>query len=156
MQQLRAFNTRLMFIYGKTASNAIAVMSFLAADPERRAGSKEIAESREISQALTAKLLTQLASARLVTGQPGPGGGYRLAKPASEISLLEIVRLFEQVEVGSICPFGHNWCGNSDPCPLHDVLMAMVDNNRRFMENTRLSVFIGANRRGASKSEGRS
>ncbi len=84
-----------MFIYGKTAANAIVVMSYLAADPERRAGSKEIAESREILQALTAKLLTQLASARLVTGQRGPGGGYRLAKPASEICLLDIVRLFE-------------------------------------------------------------
>lgn len=151
MRQLRAFNTHLMFIYGKTASNAIAIMSFLAAEPERRAGSKEIAESREISQALTAKLLTQLASAGLVIGQPGPGGGYRLGKASSEISLLDIVRLFEQVESRSVCPFGHNWCGNGDPCPLHDVLMAMVDENHSFMKNTRLSVFTGVKRKGASK-----
>ena len=48
-----------MFIYGKTAANAIAVMSYLAAEPVRRAGSSEIAEARNLSQPLTAKLLTQ-------------------------------------------------------------------------------------------------
>src|SRR5690606_8802872 len=98
-----------MFIYGKTASNAIAVMSYLAADPARRAGSGEIAESRGISRALTAKLLTQLATAGLVEGQPGPGGGYTLAKPASEISLMAIASLFEQTDPPSLCPFGANW-----------------------------------------------
>ncbi|MDB6038229.1 MAG: transcriptional regulator, BadM/Rrf2 family [Verrucomicrobiales bacterium] len=131
-----------MFIYGKTASNAIAVMSFLAEDKSRRTGSGEIAESRGISQALTAKLLTQLASAGLVSGQPGPGGGYTLAKSAKDISLMDIVELFEQTNPPSLCPFGHNWCGaGKNPCPLHDTILEMVASNRRFMHETRLSVF---------------
>lgn len=130
-----------MFIYGKTSSNAIAVMSYLAADPARRAGSGEIAEARKISQALTAKLLTQLSTAGLVTGQPGPGGGYTLAQPAEDICLLDIATLFEQIEPPSLCPFGHEWCGKGAPCPLHDQITEMIEANRRFMENTRLSVF---------------
>lgn len=130
-----------IFIYGKTASNAIAVMSFLAADPERRSGSAEIATARGISKPLAAKLLTRLASAGLVAGQPGPGGGYRLAKPPGEISLLDIVELFEQTALRSPCPFGHNWCGNEDPCPLHDTITKMLEENQRFIEDTRLSVF---------------
>ena len=135
-----------MFIYGKTAATAIAVMSYLAADPARRAGSGEIADARGISQALTAKLLTQLASAGLVTGQPGPGGGYTLAKPAEQISLMDIVQLFEQTEPPSLCPFGPDWCGKGDPCPLHDTIRTMVEDNRRFMEETRLSIFSGASK----------
>ncbi|MDD5201344.1 MAG: Rrf2 family transcriptional regulator [Terrimicrobiaceae bacterium] len=130
-----------MFIYGKTAANAIAVMSYLAADPARRAGSGEIARARGISKALTAKLLTQLASAGLVTGQPGPGGGYTLAKSARTICLLDIVSLFEQTAPTSVCPFGHNWCGKEDPCPLHDTITAMIADNLRFMEKTNLAVF---------------
>jgi Rrf2 family protein len=131
-----------MFIYGKTASNAIAVMSYLAEDKSRRGGSGEIAESRGISQALTAKLLTQLASAGLVSGQPGPGGGYTLAKAAKDISLMDIVELFEQTNPPSLCPFGHNWCGEGkNPCPLHDTILEMLASNRRFMHETRLSVF---------------
>ncbi len=131
-----------MFIYGKTTSNAIAVMSYLSADPARRSGSAEIAEARDISKALTAKLLTQLSTAGLVTGQPGPGGGYTLAKPAHQISLMDIVKLFEQTDTPSLCPFGPKWCGSGDPCPLHDTLMGMVQANQQFMDGTKLSVFI--------------
>jgi len=131
-----------MFIYGKTAANAIAVMSCLAADDARR-GSGEIAGCRGISQALTAKLLTQLASAGLVRGTPGPGGGYTLAKPAGDISLMDIVELFEQTEPPSLCPFGHDWCGEeNDPCPLHHTIEKMIADNKRFMEETRLSIFV--------------
>jgi len=124
-------------------------MSFLAEHQGSRSGSGEIAKARGISRALTAKLLTHLAAARLVSGQPGPGGGYMLAKNAGEISLLQIVSLFEQTETPSLCPFGHNWCGQGDPCPLHDTILAMLDRNRRFLEDTRLSVF--SPKRGSQK-----
>lgn len=132
-----------MFVYGKTSANAIAVMSYLAADPKRRAGSAEIAKERGISKALTAKLLTQLAAAGLVAGQPGPGGGYTLAKPTGTISLMDIAALFEQTDQPTLCPFGHNWCGVGNPCPLHDEIIQVMEANRRFMEETRLSVFSG-------------
>ncbi|MCC6353824.1 MAG: Rrf2 family transcriptional regulator [Verrucomicrobiae bacterium] len=144
-----------MFIYGKTSANAIAVMSYLAADPKRRAGSGEIAKSRGISRALTAKLLTQLAAAGLVAGQPGPGGGYTLAKSAGKISLMDIVSLFEQTQVPILCPFGQNWCGRGDPCPLHNTISGMIDANLRFMKNTRLSVFLGSERGASPKARRR-
>lgn len=133
-----------MFVYGQTAANAIAVMSYLAADPSKRAGSGEIADARRISKALTAKLLTQLAAARLVLGQPGPGGGYMLAKPPSDISLLDIASLFERVDPPALCAFGHDWCGHGEPCPLHNPIHRLVEVNRQFLEETRLSVFLGA------------
>jgi Rrf2 family protein len=132
-----------MFIYGKTAANAIAVMSCLAADGTHRAGSGEIAACRGISQALTAKLLTTLAAAGLVCGIPGPGGGYTLAKPAEDISLMDIVELFEQTEPPSLCPFGPDWCNEkNEPCPMHDKIKKMIADNKRFMEETRLSIFV--------------
>ena len=131
-----------MFIYGKTSANAIAVISYLAAEPGRKAGSGQIAEARGISKPLTAKLLTQLASAGLVTGQPGPGGGYTLAKPPKEIHLFEIVKLFEQTTPPAVCPFGLDWCGKGDPCPLHDAISEMIDVHVKFIETTNLSVFL--------------
>jgi len=135
-----------MFAYGQTAANAIAVMSYLAANPARRADSGTIAAARGISKALTAKLLTRLAFAGFVAGQPGPGGGYTLAKSPSEISLLDIASLFEQTDLPSLCPFGHGWCGHGSPCPLHDGIAEVVAFNHRFMKETFLSVFIGNNR----------
>lgn len=133
-----------MYIYGKTAANAIAIMSFLAGHPGLRAGSTEIADTRGISHALTAKLLTQLASAGLVRGQPGPGGGYMLAKDPAQITLYDIVTLFEQIESASLCPFGQGWCGNQAPCPLHDSIHKVQENSRKFLQETKLSIFSPA------------
>jgi len=130
-----------MFIYGKTVAHAIGVMSYLAGNSSSRAGSEEISAARGISRALTAKLLTQLASAGFVSGQPGPGGGYTLAKPAHEISLMDIARLFEQTALSSLCPLGRKWCIGKKPCPLHNTFQKMIVDNRRFMEDTRLSLF---------------
>lgn len=130
-----------MFIYGKTASNAIAVMSYLAATAPQRVRSAVIAKARDISPVFTAKLLTQLAGAGLVSGQPGPGGGYTLAKPPAEIRLMDVVTLFEQIDERSRCPYGAHWCGKGAPCPLHDTITDMIATNRNYLQNTRLSVF---------------
>jgi Rrf2 family iron-sulfur cluster assembly transcriptional regulator len=131
-------------VYGQTAANAIAVISYLAADPSRRAGSGQIAEARGISRALTAKLLTRLATSKFVSGQPGPNGGYTLAKNPDDISLLDVVSLFEQTEPPSACAFGRGWCGHGAPCPLHEAIHHAIEINRRFLEETRFSIFLKA------------
>ena len=134
-----------MFPYGKTASNAISAMSYLAeryGDDNAKTSSAAIAVSREISKPLVAKVLTILSQAQLVSGSPGPGGGYYLAKHPSEIRLIEIVRLFEKVEPESRCPFGPHWCGNQEPCPLHDQIVALNEAGGSFLFETSLEVFL--------------
>jgi Rrf2 family protein len=102
----------------------------------------EIAAARGISRALTAKLLTQLAASKFVSGQPGPRGGYILAKNPGDISLFEIVSLFEQMDPPVVCAFGRGWCGHGAACPLHDAIHNLIEINRRFLEETRLSIFF--------------
>lgn len=143
-----------MFVYGRMAANAIAIMSYLAEETARHAGSGEIARVRKLSPTLAAKLLTQLASAGLVKGQPGPGGGYSLAKPAKEISLLDIASIFEQTTTPSVCPFGEGWCGTGEPCPLHDKIHGIFRHHEKFIQNTRLSIFTKKTK-GPSTSEKR-
>ena len=50
-----------------------------------------IAEKRHISERFLLKVLKPLVSAQILTSVKGPNGGYRLAKPATEINLLEII-----------------------------------------------------------------
>lgn len=132
-----------MFIYGKMSASAISVMSYLAESPERRSGSAEIAKARRLSRPLAAKLLTQLAAAGLVEGQPGPGGGYTLAKRPEDICLFDIAELFGQTEPTDLCPFGPGWCGSGAPCPLHDKIAHTLETNRQFMESNTLGEFVG-------------
>ena len=111
-----------MFHYSKLAQGGIAAVSYLAgiAFEKRLAGSSEIAESRKISRVLIAKILTKLSAAGLVEGKPGPTGGYRIILPPAEISLLDVIKVFDNPEEKMMCPFGPHWCETGPVCPLHD------------------------------------
>lgn len=62
----------------------------VSADEERRALSiAEIAEAEGLTTEYTAKLMRRLRLSRLVESVRGPGGGYRLTRPAHEITVWE-------------------------------------------------------------------
>ena len=133
-----------MFRYGKLARQAVSAISYLAQkySPDAPAvSSAEVGRARKIPTALAAKLLSQMAGAGLTVGTTGPGGGYRLARPPEEITLSEIVALFERSMDEFPCPFGEGWCGTGDPCPLHNDFLKLEENGRKFLENTTLAVF---------------
>ena len=133
-----------MLGYGKRAQNAIAAVSYLAGlDAESPpASSLVIAQSRKLPKPLVAKVLTILSQAGLVVGSPGPGGGYRLTRPAAEVSLLDVVRHFEQVDAPAMCPLGPDWCGKKEElCPLHDRLLALHEQTLKSLENITFAGF---------------
>lgn len=51
----------------------------------------DISEFQGISLSYLEQLFAKLRKARLVQGTRGPGGGYKLGRPANEISIAEIV-----------------------------------------------------------------
>lgn len=130
-------------IHHKTTQNAIAAMSRLAelyADTSRCVSSRELAESRNLPVPLVAKILTVLSRNGLVTGSPGPGGGYRLARPPAKIRLKDVAELFER-ETDGLCAYGPGWCGHGTPCPLHDSVSEMKDVFEKFLNKTTFAVF---------------
>jgi Rrf2 family transcriptional regulator, iron-sulfur cluster assembly transcription factor len=134
-----------MHLYNRMAQYAVAVASCLAEHYADGGGellnSQKIADDRELPQAIVAKILTQLSREGIVAGVPGPNGGYRLARPPRQVSLMDVVSVFERTERLTMCPFGPRWCGTEDPCPLHDELVAMNESTDAFLRDTRLDVF---------------
>jgi len=134
-----------MLRIGKTAQTAIAAMSLLAECYGRdQAGIKshEIAKRRRLPHPLVAKVLTILSTSGLVRGTRGPGGGYWLARDPSTIPLYEIVVKFERSHKGALCPFGPNWCGHGEPCPLHDSIADFTRSWEDTLRNTTLGIFV--------------
>jgi Rrf2 family iron-sulfur cluster assembly transcriptional regulator len=60
-----------------------------------------VGERQGIPTGYLEQIFQRLRRAELVVAKRGPGGGYRLARPAGQISLLEIVEAVE----GSLAPF---------------------------------------------------
>ena len=103
--------------------------------------SLEIAEKRELPQPVVAKVLTIISSLGLVDGTRGPGGGYWLKKSPDKISLLDIVEEFERQDAHIMCPFGPNWCGKGEPCPMHNSIVKLDADWTEYLRNTKLSEF---------------
>ena len=131
--------------YGKVAQAAISAASLLAenyfAEGGKRLNSREIAEKRKLSQAIVAKVLTTLSQAGIVTGSPGPGGGYTLASEPKTVTLQQIVAPFERQEPSLTCPFGEGWCGTGPQCPLHKQLDRLRSQMADFLDKTTLASF---------------
>lgn len=121
----------------EAASLALHTMSYLAAQPERRVSTHEIAVRLKVSEAHLAKVLQRLGRAGLATSQRGPKGGFTLAKPPQEITLLEVYQAIEGPMTGSVCLLGHPVCGGK--CILGSLIGDLDRQVREYFGNTRLS-----------------
>jgi Rrf2 family transcriptional regulator, nitric oxide-sensitive transcriptional repressor len=84
---------------------AIRVLTYLASRPDRLCSIREIAHAYRISENHLMKVVHDLGRAGFVATTRGRGGGIRLARPASDISLGQVVRhtedSFDLVDCGS-------------------------------------------------------
>jgi Rrf2 family nitric oxide-sensitive transcriptional repressor len=74
----------------------LRVLMRLAGTPEEALSTARIAEEFHIPYNHLAKVVRELARGGFVVTQRGAGGGLRLARPADEITLGEVVRRLDQ------------------------------------------------------------
>ncbi len=76
----------------RASSYALHAVAHMAATGEDKpVASHHIARARGIPELFLLKILKPLVSARILRSVKGPNGGYRLARPANKITVLEIV-----------------------------------------------------------------
>lgn len=84
-----------MLRIGKLTDYATVLMTWLATRQDEVLAASELAELSRLELPTVSKLLKQLTAAGLIESRRGIHGGYRLAFPASEISVLQIVVAME-------------------------------------------------------------
>ena len=114
---------------------ALHCCSVLAGVPAPRTlPSARLAELHEVPPAYLAKHLQALSAAGIVESVPGPKGGYRLARPADEITVLDVVLAVEGEEPAFTCTeirqCGPGACPPSaypKPCGVARIMWAAED-----------------------------
>lgn len=116
-------------MFSQTVEYALRAAVFLASRPGEPATTEDVAERTKVPAAYLAKILQGLARAGIVRSQRGVGGGVMLAKPPTELTILEVVNAVEPIKRIKTCPLGLPTHG-SRLCPLHarvDAAMAQVE-----------------------------
>ncbi len=80
----------------------------------------DIASSQNISLSYLEQLFANLRKAGLVKGMRGPGGGYRLAKPAGQISIAQIISAVDEKVDATRCGGGEG-CMEGERCLTHEL-----------------------------------
>jgi FeS assembly SUF system regulator len=106
-----------MIILSKLADYGVIVATHLALTPERQENAASVAAATRLPLATVAKLLKALAHAGVVTATRGAAGGYRLARPAAEISIAEVVAAIDG-DIGlTQCSVHVDECAHTNYCP---------------------------------------
>jgi Rrf2 family protein len=117
---------------------ALRALEYLATRGDGRpATSRDIAEARRAPKRFLLRPLKALVMAGLLRSMAGSGGGYRLGRPASRITLLEVVEAVDSPIRGEAPPAQGRWPGFDSR--LGAVCQAVADRVRRRLGKVRLS-----------------
>jgi Rrf2 family protein len=106
----------------KQTDYACRVILHMAMLPSgERVTAQDIAKRRLIPRALVRRVITQLANAGLLTTTRGLNGGLELARPASEISLLQVVEAIEGPLALNACVVNPQECPLMQVCSVHET-----------------------------------
>lgn len=100
----------------KQTNYAIRMLMYCAANEGELSRVPEIAKAYCVSEMFLFKILQPLVEAKLMTTVRGRNGGVRLAKPANEISVADVVRVTEENFAMAEC-----FENNAIECPLVDA-----------------------------------
>lgn len=118
----------------QTAEYALRAVAALAPNAGQLVPTTDLAKQADVPPPYLAKVLQQLAAAKIIRGRRGVGGGYTLNRPAEEINLLEVVTavgpLREPKTTDQIMAMGD---GLHD---LHELIDGSADVLRRRLEGT--------------------
>jgi Rrf2 family protein len=116
----------------------------VALDGNPTVTSHDIAQARGIPERFLLKVLKQLATAGVLLSHRGPNGGYRLARPATQITLLEIVEAVDGPIRGLVPAIeGGPAAAARLSRRLAEVCDAAADAARKELQKVRLSALAG-------------
>lgn len=122
----------------RQADYAVRAVLYLAQrGPGVRTPTRQIARAQNIPLTFLAKIVAQLSAAGVLHAARGARGGVTLARPAKEISLLEVVEAIDGPLALNECTLETDCCPLGDDCPVRGVWRAARADLARRLSQTR-------------------
>jgi Rrf2 family protein len=130
-------------VSAKTDYALRAALELAAAPDEKPVKGERIATAQAIPLRFLENILMQLRHAGLVESRRGADGGYRLARPAGEVTLADVIRAIDGplAGVSGARPETLDFTGVAEP--MRDVWIAVRASLRGVLEGVTLADVIG-------------
>lgn len=104
----------------------------------------DISKRQGISLSYLEQLFSRLRRRGLVSSVRGPGGGYRLARPAVEIAVIDVITAVdEDVDIRKCGGLGN--CQDNDTCLTHELWCDLSAQIQDFLSNISLGQLVERN-----------
>lgn len=113
---------------------AIRAVIALARHAPEVVGAARLAEETGIPRRFVPQVMTEVVRSGIAEARLGRSGGYRLARPAGSLSVLDVVEAVEGDMGRRTCVLRNAPCGLDGTCDVHGVFMAAQD---AFLEDLR-------------------
>lgn len=100
---------------------------------------RKISEDLNISFHFLTKILQMLTHKNIMASYRGPHGGVLLARPADEITLMDMIKAIEGEDFLGGCALALPGCDDKNPCPFHEYWGECRDTLKTRFENTNLA-----------------
>ena len=105
----------------------------------------EISETQSISLSYLEQLFARLRKNGLVKGLRGPGGGYRLSRSPSEISVAMVINAIGEGIDATSCEGSEN-CQGGERCLTHELWQKLGNEIFGFLDGITLASFLKRDR----------
>lgn len=102
-----------------------------------------ISERQKISLSYLEQLFGKLRRSNIVSSVRGPGGGYRLARPASQIAISEIILAVDEPLDATNCE-GRGDCLNGGACITHELWQGLTKTIYAYLAEVTLQEMVDA------------
>ncbi len=104
----------------------------------------DIAQTQQVPRKYLELIMLDLKKAGLVSSQRGPGGGYRLARAANDISFGEVIRAIDGPIALVPCASQNFYqrcgdCHDEATCAIRKVMARVRDNSAQILDGTTLA-----------------
>lgn len=135
--------------FSRECEYAIKGMVALAAQPGcRPLMLAEIAAREVLPPSFLSKIFQKLFQHGLVQSHRGARRGYTLVRPASAITLRQILEAIEGPDLFDRCLFSHRQCSQEKPCVVSPVWRNVRPKVQAAFERTTLQDLVNARRTG--------
>jgi Rrf2 family protein len=99
----------------------------------------DLVSGTDLPRDFVAKLFQKLVKGNILNSAKGRGGGFSLARPAHEITLMQIVEVMEGPQCFDRCVVGLEKCNDQMPCPQHDLYKPIRHRLKDYLATTTLA-----------------